>query len=164
MEEIDADLEAEIVLGAGDCGEGMLYVAGAVGFENGLYGCAHYVVDGLDELDKGETLSAGDVVDFSGSIFCGAGEDIGADVVIDIGKIPGLEAIAKDNRRFPLFDHADKFGDDGAVLGGWILFGAEDVEISEGDCFESVNLVEDPAIGFSTEFADGIRREGHGGH
>ena len=164
VEEIDADLESEIVLCAGDGGEGMLYVAGAVGFEDGLYVCAHDGVEGLDELKEGEPLSAGDVVYFSGGLFGGTGQEIGADVILDIGKVPGLEAVAIDHRGFAPPDHCDEFWDDGAVLRGGILFGSEHVEIAERNGFEAVDLVEDPAIGLAAEFADGIGREGHGTH
>jgi hypothetical protein len=89
-------------------------------------------------------------------VFCRHGQQIGLHHIINIGEIPGLFPIAKNDRRTTIEECIDKPRDDRRVDRGWILFGTKNIEISERDRFKAVELKKELAVLLSDIFLQGI--------
>jgi hypothetical protein len=97
-------------------GEGVFDVALAFEVVEGFDVGTEDGVDGVDELVEGVTLSAGDVEDLAADAGGGAGEEVGFDVVGDVGEVARLGAVAVDDGAFAFADKFDEFGYDRAKL------------------------------------------------
>jgi hypothetical protein len=90
-------------------------------------------------------------------VFCGHGEEIGLNDILNKGKVSRLPSISKDDRRTIMKQGIDKPRDDSRVNGVRVLFGSEDIEIPQGDTIEAIELVKKSAVLFSNIFLECIR-------
>ena len=107
------------------------------------------------------TVSCADVEDFAANDegIGGAGEEIGSYNVADEGEVAALKTIAEDGWYGALEHVGGEAGDDAGVRGVGGLLGAEDVEVTEADAFESVAVPEAFDVLLAGEFLRGVRRE-----
>ncbi len=107
-------------------------------------------------------LAGADVEDAAGGDFAGgeAGEEVGADGVVDVVEVAAGEAVAEDGGGFAGHHFVGELGDDAGVgrVGG--LAGAEDVEVAEADALEAIGSVEGLDVVLAGELLDGVGREG----
>jgi len=90
-------LVAELAGGAGDVGEGVLNVTGAFGAVDRLGGEAELAGDGGVDLVEGVAFSCADVEDTAGGDVARgeAGEEVGADGVVDEVKVAADKTVTK---------------------------------------------------------------------
>ena len=93
-----------------------------------------------------------------------AGEQVGADGVVDEVEVAAGEAVAEDGGGFACHHLEGELGDDTGVgrVGG--LAGAEDVEVAQADALEAVGAVEGLDVVLAGELLDGVGRERTGEH
>ena len=87
------------------------------------------------------------------------GEEVGLDHVVDVGEVPGLLAVAEDDRRLALEQGGDEAGDHRCVLGQRVLARPEDVEVAKRDRLQAVDLGEAAAVALAGELRDRIWRD-----
>src|ERR1700704_6180104 len=115
-------LIAELGGGAGDVGEGVLDVTFAFGAVDGLAGEADLAGDGGVDLVEGVTFSSADVEETAGGdvAWGEAGEEVGADGVVDEVEVAAGEAVAEDGGGFACHHLESELGDEtgGGRVGG----------------------------------------------
>ena len=74
-----------------------------------------------------------------------------ADDVVDVGEVPGLQAIPMNFKWLSSISPTDEARYDARILGGRVLSWSKDIEITKADRFKSVKLGEDLQVVFTTE-------------
>ena len=92
------------------------------------------------QLIYGDTLASGNIEYADGATFSGC--DICLNNIPEKGEVPGLFAIAEDDRGLSSRSPLDEARDDGSILGVRVLPGSVDIEIPEADGGKPVDLVE----------------------
>lgn len=147
----DGGGEVEQSLRFGNVGDGMTDIAGSFW---AVFDAGGYTEEGGEDFEQGVQRDPGsrsgfeDVPGGCGFFDC---EQIGANDVCDVDEIAGLFAIAIDDGGTVGHDGFDEFGDDRGVGGRGRLAGSVDIELAQGDGFESVRLVEHTAEVFGGE-------------
>src|SRR5260370_23714301 len=155
-------LVAELFAGAGDVSEGVLDVALAFGAVDGPGSEAELAGDGGVDLIESVAFSCADVEDTaSGYVARGhAGQQVGADGVVDEVEVAAGEAVAEDGGGLACHHLEGELGDDAGVRGVGGLAWAEDVEVTQADALETVGAVEGLDGVLAGELLHGGRRQG----
>ena len=159
--ELGLGLVAEFGAGAGDVGEGVLDVAFADGAVVGFGIEAELLGDGGVDIVERLALPGTDVEDAAGGNFAGgrAGEQVGADSVVDEVEVAAGETVAEDGGSLASHHFEGELGDDAGVrrVGG--LAGAKDVEVAQTDALETIGAVEGLNVVLTRELLDGVGGE-----
>jgi len=122
----------------------MLYVTGSGFLMNRLAIPVHESGDKFCQFIYGYPLPGADVEDSSSITF--GGENIGLCSILHESEIPGLLAIAEDDRLLTLQDPVYEPGDNRRILRSGILPWTVDIEVSEYHGLQSIQPVEDHAV------------------
>lgn len=155
--ETDFRLVPDELPGLGDVGERVHHVTLSTRDVVGGDLFSEQVVDRRDDVVDADFLSAGDVDGLAFCFTCIGCEDICVDDVFDEREIARLRTVAVHRRRLVVENGRHKRGDGGCVLTLRVLPRSEDIEIAQGDCFETEALVEGATIHLAGEFLDGVR-------
>ncbi len=74
-----------------------------------------------------------------------------ADDVVDVGKVPGLQAVPMNFKWLSSISPTNKARYDARIRGGRVLSWSKDIEITKADRFKPVKLGEDLQVVFTTE-------------
>ncbi len=99
-------------------------------------------IDLGDQLQETRAAAASDVVHFTACLGGGGGSEIGLNRVGHIGEVPGLLAVAVDDRASAGEHRFEKQRNDRCIRTVGRLTRAEDIEVSQPNRFQPVNLGE----------------------
>jgi len=154
-------LVAQFSGGAIDVGERVLDVALSGWGIDGLGEESELIGDGGIDLVEGVASAGAYVEDAASSYFAGsyAGEQVGADGVVDVVKVTAGEAVAEDGGSNACHHLEGELGNDAGVGRVSGLPGAEDVEVTEADTLQPVGAVEGLDVVLAGELLHSVGRE-----